>query len=439
MVDLSLPSLDETPRFKEQCLRTQNPHAASIDSSRIIRADYADLAYARLARTAQEKWRKECARSNEADPIYKESGVILTADASGSQYVDKAAENARALGYHIQALHDSKEIEQLLGTGGVGGYSGYMNWGSGWANNGRAMERCMGEVVKKARGRREDEGKIIFRRGHVQNLVFETNHRHAKQQQREKSRRIVGAKMDDGEELRVDLTILAAGAWSGALIDLRGRVEATGQVLAYVPITELEVKSLKRMPVILNLSTGLSLLPPVRDANTGDWVLKILRHAYGYVNPTTVSVMGEDVKTSLPHASFSPIPREGEEECRAFLQQTVPWLGDRAFSSTRICWYTDTPRGNFLISHHPSYAGLFLATGGSGHGFKFLPVLGEKILAAIEGNLEEELMKLWRWVGEEEKVIPFEGTEDGSRAGRKGMVLEDEWKKGRGLVSVSSL
>ncbi len=82
------------------------------------------------------------------------------------------------------------------------------------------------------------------------------------------------------------------------------------------------------------------------------------------------------------------------------------------------------PTADFLISYHPSYSNLFLATGGSGHAFKFFPVMGEKIVHAMEGCLEPELRELWRW--REEGVERFEAADDGSRGGRKGMRLWDE-------------
>lgn len=210
------------------------------------------------------------------------------------------------------------------------------------------------------------------------------------------------------------------------------------QVLAYVSVNEEEKERLKYMPVLLNLSSGMFAIPPVDNASaspatqekgTANWAVKVARHAFGYANPTTVVPEGEDIVISLPAKTFSPIPAEGEKACRSFLQKTIPWLGDRPFSSTRICWYTDTPTGDFLIDYHPEYEGLFLATGGSGHGFKFLPVLGDKIVRAVEGRLEEELRELWRWQGE--RVLPFKGCEDGSRMGDWGMVLEEEWAKGR--------
>ena len=411
-----MPPPDKVAGTEQQQQVRQNPHAASIDSSRIIRPDYAEPAYARLAGIAQEKWRDGYGRGPKGDIVYKESGLILSANESGSQYVDKARENARDLGYSVQALSNSDEIGRLVNTGGRNGECGYINWESGWADSGKAMEGAMSLALETG-GKKQE--RVVFRRGTARKLIYDNS-----QQQNS----VVGAELEDGDEVRADLTILAAGAWSGALIDLRGRAEARGQVMAYVPITKQEKETLKGMPVPLNLSTGMFAIPPVQDAITGDWVLKIARHGYGYANPTSVSPEGQAITTSLPHGKFSPIPAEGEAQCRVFLKQMIPWLGDRAFCSSRICWYTDTPSGDFLISFHPSYSGLFVATGGSGHGFKFLPVLGDKIVAGIEGRLEQELANLWRW--REVKVMSFMGTEDGSRCGTKGMVLEEEWKKG---------
>ena len=99
------------------------------------------------------------------------------------------------------------------------------------------------------------------------------------------------------------------------------------------------------------------------------------------------------------------------------------------------------PTGDFLITHHPEYTSLFVATGGSGHGFKFFPVIGEKIVAAIEKTLEPEFAGIWRWRSEEElKEVVRSGGDgeeefiacvDGSRGGRKGMVLGEEMKRSK--------
>lgn len=81
-----------------------------------------------------------------------------------------------------------------------------------------------------------------------------------------------------------------------------------------------------------------------------------------------------------------------------------------------------SPDGDFLIDYYPHYTNLFIATGGSGHGFKFFPVLGEKIVDCIQGKLETDFQKMWAW----RKEVADEQfyCEDGSRAGLRGLKLE---------------
>lgn len=86
-----------------------------------------------------------------------------------------------------------------------------------------------------------------------------------------------------------------------------------------------------------------------------------------------------------------------------------------------------------MITYHPSHPSLFLATGGSGHGFKFFPVIGERIADAIQGKLDPAFEILWGWDvskkdahGDIEYDENFNGAEDGSRALPKGMILEEE-------------
>lgn len=56
-----------------------------------------------------------------------------------------------------------------------------------------------------------------------------------------------------------------------------------------------------------------------------------------------------------------------------------------------------TTNGDFLICPHPKFNNLHLATGGSLHGWKFLPLLGEFVVDSIAGTLDQELVKKWSW------------------------------------------
>ncbi|PMD23021.1 FAD dependent oxidoreductase [Hyaloscypha hepaticicola] len=403
-----------------------SPDGSSIDTSRIIRADYSDPAYAALAASAQEFWRQQGDSDLGGQGSYSECGLVLVADKGkqGEKYVRESLENVRKISGSqsegtIRELKTRKDINEAVGTGGGSGDWGYINPQSGWAD----AEKGMKYLHRKA----ESTGRITFLTSEVVSLLFSPTSTSTPN-----NRRVLGAKLKDSTSLHADLTILATGAWTPSLIDLRGRATATGQVLCYLSLTASEQERFAKMPVLLNMSTGLFIIPP------SNGILKVARHSYGYSNP--VSIPNPDpeekgrIQVSVPRTARDDpnlwVPEEGERACRQALREMIPELGDRPFVKSKICWYTDTPEGNFLIDYHPEFEGFFLATGGSGHGYKFLPVIGEKIVDCVEGRCPVEFKGKWAWREERvENVV----TEDGSRGGRPGMVLDEELRKGARL------
>ena len=72
-------------------------------------------------------------------------------------------------------------------------------------------------------------------------------------------------------------------------------------------------------------------------------------------------------------------------DVRDHIATLVPALDGRCLDSA-TCMYSNTPDQHFVIARHPDSANVTVACGFSGHGFKFVPVVGE-ILAdlAISG------------------------------------------------------
>ncbi|KAJ5644866.1 hypothetical protein N7507_010877 [Penicillium longicatenatum] len=375
-----------------------NPHGSSVDTSRIVRADYANSAYSKLAASAIQKWRST---SWGAGGRYTQTGLLLVypaSSASAKKYAEKSYANVRAIeGDNVVYLPTKKDV-----LGVVPPY-------------GETLDVAGGASVKFIKELLDKEQKVVFKHGEVKRVLFASSRKRA-----------TGVEMVDGETINADLVILATGAWTPRLVDLRGKAVATGQAIAYIKISDAEQRELENLPTILNFATGIFIIPP------RDNLLKIARHAYGYRNPTTVPVpgsSGETMQVSLPETGV-PVPLEGEEAFRVALKQLLPRFVDRPFADTRICWYTDTPDGDFIVSYHPEYEGLFLATGGSGHAYKFFPVLGDKVVDALEGTLEPELRALWEWTG----TTPTSASEDlfdgdGSRSGERNSILKDELAK----------
>jgi sarcosine oxidase / L-pipecolate oxidase len=281
-------------------------------------------------------------------------------------------------------------------------------------------------------------GRVNLRSGTAASLLLQSSSsRHQPPQA------VRGVRLSDGSDLEADLTVLATGAWTPSLVDLNRRAVATGQVLAYVDLTDEEQAALEGIPTLLNLSTGYFVITPANKT------LKVARHSYGYLNPTenkttagTVGAAGALTGGSITSApathlttpAVTSIPPADEAALRAAMCEMVPLPGlrERPFKETKLCWYTDTVDGDFIIDYHPDYRSLFLATGGSGHGFKFLPVIGDRIAATMFGNCPEAFRGKWafRKDGSEraeswDKVV----TADGSRGGVPGLILRDEMER----------
>jgi glycine/D-amino acid oxidase-like deaminating enzyme len=76
----------------------------------------------------------------------------------------------------------------------------------------------------------------------------------------------------------------------------------------------------------------------------------------------------------------------GVEAARAFLAERLPALAEAPLVSSRVCQYENTSTGDFLIDRHPDLKNVWLVGGGSGHGFKHGPTVGEHVCALIDGK-----------------------------------------------------
>jgi len=97
-----------------------------------------------------------------------------------------------------------------------------------------------------------------------------------------------------------------------------------------------------------------------------------------------------------PESTDRTVSEEEIRQLRLFLDETFPVLAHAPLVYTRICLYCDTRDGHFWIARDPDRPGLVVATGGSGHAFKFAPLLGDWIADVSEGR-EDPLLDRFRW------------------------------------------
>ncbi|MBV9341480.1 MAG: FAD-dependent oxidoreductase [Acidobacteria bacterium] len=75
------------------------------------------------------------------------------------------------------------------------------------------------------------------------------------------------------------------------------------------------------------------------------------------------------------------------DELRAYLRESIPALKNAPIVETRVCQYENTSNGDFLIDRYPGFENLWLVGGGSGHGFKHGPMVGEYVRDLVLGKI----------------------------------------------------
>jgi glycine/D-amino acid oxidase-like deaminating enzyme len=193
--------------------------------------------------------------------------------------------------------------------------------------------------------------------------------------------RVVGVRTRTGEVVAAGHVLVAAGAWTPWLVpELAVVMRASGH-----PVFHLSVAALERF------------VPPnfivfTADISNSGW--------YGFpLHPreAVIKIANHGVGQQL-HPENDPrlVGEEDMARLREFLETTFPALVDALVVYTRRCLYCDTLDEHLWIDRHPLLEGLTVAAGGSGHGFKFAPILGDVIADAIEGRRDPWLHR-FRW------------------------------------------
>jgi sarcosine oxidase len=95
-------------------------------------------------------------------------------------------------------------------------------------------------------------------------------------------------------------------------------------------------------------------------------------------------------------AEFDPdtgervVTSAGLDAAREYLARRLPRLANAPVTETRVCQYENTSNGDFLIDKHPGFANVWLVGGGSGHGFKHGPVVGDYAAGMVLGGVNAE-------------------------------------------------
>ncbi len=91
-----------------------------------------------------------------------------------------------------------------------------------------------------------------------------------------------------------------------------------------------------------------------------------------------------------PDSTDRLIPQASLAAMRKRLAARFPAMQNAPLIESRVCQYENSANGDFLLDKHPSMDNVWLAGGGSGHGFKHGPAVGEYLAGRIMGTQPPE-------------------------------------------------
>jgi sarcosine oxidase len=177
-----------------------------------------------------------------------------------------------------------------------------------------------------------------------------------------------------------DRLIITAGAWATRLLgDLGARLRVMRQVLLWFAPADPRPFARDQFPIYLaDTPEGCFYGLPAIDPRGH----KIARH---YGAPELPGPEGVD--RTVTDADEAPV--------RAFLRRHLP-AADGPRRDATVCMYTLSPDRHFVIDLHPEHPNVAVATGFSGHGFKFASVVGEILADLAETGRTELPVELFR-------------------------------------------
>lgn len=324
-----------------------NSRASSGGETRVIRATYGPRAvYTRMAARALTLWKEHAQRWQRR--LYHPIGVLWLVE--GDDQYEKAA---------LPLLAEAGvAFEQLSGAETARRYPQINCERVRWA----IFEREGGYLTARAACAAVLEA-VVAEGGEYRQV--------AAQPGGAGSGKLAGVKLSDGTTLAADAYVFACGPWLGRLFpDVIGeRVRSTRQEVYFfgTPAGDRRFTE-EALPV---------------------WADHGARFMYGIPgNEWRGFKVADDTRGPVFDPSAGErIPTPGSlVAARDYLAFRFPELKDAPLVEARVCQYENSPDEHFIIDRHPAAANAWLVGGGSGHGFKHGPALGELVARLVLGD-----------------------------------------------------
>lgn len=329
--------------------------ASSGGESRVIRMGYgADELYTRWSQRSLAAWKALAERT--LQPLFREAGMLWLVGA-GDGYVEETQRTLARVGIEHERLSAGVLADRFpqISTDGI-------EWALWEPGSGVLMARQSVQALVGADAR----AGLEYRTAAAAPLDSAAMTEGAS-----------GGKLDrvvtrDGGSLSAGTFIFACGAWLPKVFpDLLGaRIFPTRQEIFFFAPPAGDT-SFAAMPAWFHHP---ALVYGIPDIEHRGFKISVDRHG---------AAIDPDTEDRVPSA-------EGLAAAHAFLAQRFPKLKDAPLAESRVCQYENTSNGDFIIDRHPGIDNVLIVGGGSGHGFKHGPAVGEYAARfAIAGTGDE--------------------------------------------------
>ncbi len=168
--------------------------------------------------------------------------------------------------------------------------------------------------------------------------------------------------LSDGSRLSADQYIFACGPWLGQLFPgtIRIRPSRAEAFFFGTPVDDHRYDD-QHLPICIDGTRS----PSAAVVPDGDF-----RGLLVEGGPPRVRIIDPTTEERVLTTDLLAFHRE-------YLALRFPGMKDAPLLSMRVCQYENSDDRNFVIDRHPAAENVWLIGGGSGHGFKHAPVIGE--------------------------------------------------------------
>jgi sarcosine oxidase len=331
-----------------------NARASSAGESRIIRMGYgADEIYTRWAQRSLAQWKEFFGEKRQV--LFHETGVLWLSGGDATRFRETVATLKRC-GVAFEQM-DRQTLEKRYPQIGLAGITnGLLEPHSGALMARRGVAAVVDEAIRAGAEYRVAEIATPNGAGRIGSVTTRT-----------------------GERIEAEQFVFACGAWLGKIFPdvLGSRIFPSRQEVFFFGVPAGDTRyAPPALPTFLFQEDESYGMP---DLETRGLKIAVDRHGER-VDPDTQPRIVSAVAT---------------EEIRRLVARRFPGLRDAPIVETRVCQYENTSSGDFLIDRHPGMENVWFVGGGSGHGFKHGPAMGEYVAGRIlDGAAGEERFSL---------------------------------------------